>query len=233
MSGSVERAIRAIAGRQRGFTPPAAAGRWPGPEGDRLPHQKGPPVIPVHTGVYAVGHLPITGVDRAFAAVLACGPGAVLSHGTAACLWGPDRSWRTPFEVIVESARRRPGIRTHRVALGRRDVRKHNGIRVTSPARTILDIAPRLTDAEPSAPSTSCGVPRQLRVADLAEAIGRCPRHPGTRRIRPMLEIPHGPTRSEFEDAFIAFCARFGLPTPEVNAGSSDTRWMRCSPPSA
>ena len=51
--------------------------------------------------------------DRAYAAVLACGPDAVLSHGTAASLWGIDKRWRTPFEVTVPSARRRPGIRTH------------------------------------------------------------------------------------------------------------------------
>jgi hypothetical protein len=146
VAGAADTAISTLAGRQRGYVTRAqllGLGLSPDAIDYRLKIGR---LIPVHTGVYAVGHLPITGADRAFAAVLACGPGAVLSHGTAACWWGIDQRWRTPFEVIVKTARRRPGIRTHRAVLTRRDVRRHNGIRVTSPARTILDIAPRLTE---------------------------------------------------------------------------------------
>jgi hypothetical protein len=217
VAAKLERAIVALAGRQRGYVTRAQLlNLGLGPKAIDYRIRKGI-LIPVHTGVYAVGHVPITGVDRAFAAVLACGPGAVLGHGTAASLWGVDQRWRTPFEVIVSTARRRPGIRTHRVALTRRDIRKHNGIRVTSPARTILDIAPRLTDARLKRAVNDLRIARHLRIADLAEAMERYPRHPGTARVRPTVEVPQGPTRSRFEDAFIAFCARYGLPTPEVN----------------
>ncbi len=144
MSDAVDKAIAALASRQRGYaTREQLLGIGLGSEAIRYRVGKGRLIV-VHAGVYAVGHLPVAGADRAFAAVLACGPGAVLSHGTAACLWGVDDRWRTPFEVIVKTARRRPGIRMHRVTLTRRDVRRHKGIRVTSPARMLLDIAPRL-----------------------------------------------------------------------------------------
>ncbi len=175
-------------------------------------------LIPVHTGVYAVGRLPIRGGDRAFAAVLACGHGAVLSHGSAACLWGLDKRWPTPFEVIVKTARRRPGIRTHRVILGRRDVRSREGIRVTSPARTIFDIAPRLTDRKVKRAVNDLRLAEELRMADLAELLTRLPKHPGASRLRPLVKTPRGPTRSELEDAFGDLSARFGLPRAEVNA---------------
>ena len=57
-------------------------------------------LIAVYSGVYAVGHLPSLPIDRAAAAVLACGPTAALSHGSAVSLWGWDtKYWRLPFEV--------------------------------------------------------------------------------------------------------------------------------------
>ena len=156
--------------------------------------------------------------DRAYAAVLACGPGAVLSHGSAASLWGIYDRWWAPFEVIVETARRRPGIRAHRAALTGSDIRRHLGIRVTSPARTILDIAPRLTDKALTRAVNDQRIARRLKLDHLAELIARLPRHRGASRVRPLIETPTGPTRSEFEDAFVAFAERFGLPRPEMNA---------------
>jgi very-short-patch-repair endonuclease len=174
-------------------------------------------LIPIHTGVYAVGHAPLAGVDRAYAALLACGPGALLSHSTAACVWGLDHRWPTPFEVIVENARRRPGIKIHRATITRKDVRRHHGIRVTSPARTVLDIAPRLTDNALARAVNDLRLERFLRIPDLAEVTARLPRHPGACRVRAFTDNPTGPTRSEFEDAFAAFTDAHGLPRPEFN----------------
>jgi predicted transcriptional regulator of viral defense system len=103
-------------------------------------------LIPVYRGVYAVGHLPVGPLPRAFAAVLACGENAVLSHGSAATLWGFNKDWRMPYEVTVRAPRRPEGIIVHRSrALARPDTTRQLGIRVTSPARTVLDNAPRLT----------------------------------------------------------------------------------------
>jgi hypothetical protein len=217
MNRSFEQRVAALAGRQRGYVTRQQLLDL-GLSRDAVTYRlrKGG-LIRVHAGVYAVGHLPATGADRAYAAVLACGPGAVLSHGTAGCLWGLDKRWRTPIEVIVKTARRRPGIRTHRATLTRRDVRRHNGIRVTSPARTLLDIAPRLTEKALRRAVSDLRIARHLRLADLADLLTRCPNTHGAALLKPFVDVPRGPTRSELEDAFGDLSARFGLPRAELN----------------
>ena len=175
-------------------------------------------LIPAYTGVYAVGHLPTLPQDRAFGALLACGPRAVLSHGSAASLWGVFRSWDMPFEVTVPSLRRRRGIRIHRAALTRADFTVQLGLRVTSPARTLLDIAPRVRDKTLTRAVSNLRHARYLTLEQLADVLERYPRHPGAARLRPFVETPRGPTRSDLEDRFAAFCDRFGLPTPEISA---------------
>jgi putative AbiEi antitoxin of type IV toxin-antitoxin system/transcriptional regulator with AbiEi antitoxin domain of type IV toxin-antitoxin system/uncharacterized protein DUF559 len=175
-------------------------------------------LIAVHTGVYAVGHVPISPPDRAYAAVLACGPDAVLSHGSAASLWGVDKRWRTPFEVTVPSARRRSGIRIHRNSLHRRDIRRHDGIRVTSPARTVLDISPRLRDKALVRAVNDLRIARYLQPQDLQELVDRTPTHQGAPRIRNLIDPKRSPTRSELEDAFQDLTTRFGLPPALINA---------------
>jgi hypothetical protein len=72
-------------------------------------------LIAVHTGVYAVGYLRVEPVARAMAAVLACGESAVLSHDSAAALWGLRR-WPDIPEVTTPDHVRRPNITTHRPA---------------------------------------------------------------------------------------------------------------------
>src|SRR5947209_12573107 len=100
-------------------------------------------LIPLYAGVYAVGHLPVTPEDRAAAAVLACGKAAALSHRSALCLWGWAKPLAPPFHVTTPSRHRRRELQVHHSrALIRRDLRTHLGIRVTSPARTLLDVAP-------------------------------------------------------------------------------------------
>ena len=174
-------------------------------------------LIPVYAGVYAVGHLPTLPQDRAFGALLACGPHAVLSHGSAASLWGIFRTWDMPFEVTVPSPRRRRGIRIHRAALTRADITVHFGIRVTSAARMLLDITPRVRDKTLTRAVNNLRHERYLTLEQLADVLERYPRHPGAARLRPFVETPRGPTRSDFEDRFIPFCERFGLPEPQIN----------------
>src|SRR5437588_2802942 len=93
----------------------------------------------IHPGIYAVGHRRLHPLDRSHAAVLACGPGAVLSHVSAASLWGFFKRWEEPFEVTVAANRRPKSIRVHRCALTPADKARQLGIPVTSPARTVLD----------------------------------------------------------------------------------------------
>ncbi|MBV9416665.1 MAG: type IV toxin-antitoxin system AbiEi family antitoxin domain-containing protein, partial [Solirubrobacterales bacterium] len=104
-------------------------------------------LIPVYAGVYAVSYVNRSPAGRAMAAVLACGENAVLSHGSAASLWGFYKYWDEPFEVTAPTVRQRPGIKVHRsIKLLRPDLDRELGIPLTSPARTVLDVAPRLAD---------------------------------------------------------------------------------------
>ena len=95
----------------------------------------------INHGVYAVGRPALTIRGHWMAAVLACGPGAVLSHRSAAALWGVGRSgWKT--DVTVPGDRRgRGGIRVHRAKLQPADITTHDGIPVTTVARMLLDLA--------------------------------------------------------------------------------------------
>ena len=94
-------------------------------------------------GIYAVAHTALRDEGRWLAAVLACGEGAVLSHGSAARLWRMSSVPAEPaVHVTVRGAeRRRPGIVVHRSALTPADVTVQRGVPVTTPARTLVDVA--------------------------------------------------------------------------------------------
>ncbi len=170
-------------------------------------------------GVYAVGHRRREPIARAAAAVLACGDQAVLSYFSAAALWGFVKRWPQIPEVTVPARRRPSGIRVHvHLALESQDARRHKGIRVTSPARTILDVAPSLTQAQRARAVNEARLAKHLRISALEEVMARNPYHPGTRLLRSFVDQPTGPTRSEFEDRFLAFTREYGLPTPHMNA---------------
>ncbi|HEX8977491.1 MAG TPA: type IV toxin-antitoxin system AbiEi family antitoxin domain-containing protein [Solirubrobacteraceae bacterium] len=104
-------------------------------------------LIRAHRTVYWLGYVRPDPLARAAAAVLGGGPHAALSHGSAAVLWGMGRRWPDQPEItIIRGDRRPPGVRVHRShTMTGGDLRRHLGIRATSPARTLLDIAPRLT----------------------------------------------------------------------------------------
>jgi Transcriptional regulator, AbiEi antitoxin len=173
----------------------------------------------VHLGVYAVGRLPATPVERAAAAVLACGPGAALSHGSALSLWGFASHWREPHHVTSAKLHVRPGIITHEArGLTRTDIRHQLGIRVTSPARTFLDCAIELGPYRLPRMAADARRRGYLHVAQIADVLDRFRFHRGR---PPLLEALGGlqqPTRSELEEAFLAFCKRYGLPQPVVNS---------------
>jgi hypothetical protein len=98
----------------------------------------------VHRGVYAVGHRSIGRAGALRAAVLACGEGAVVSHGTATALWGLWDRWPVLVDVIVpcEAGRKIDGIRAHRCRYpAAEEMTTHGGVRCTTPARTLVDNA--------------------------------------------------------------------------------------------
>ncbi len=168
-----------------------------------------------YRGVFAAGHIPPSPHSRAAAAVLACGPGAVLSHGSAAALWEIEREWRAPIEVTSRERRQHETIRTHRSsALTDADITIHWGIRVTTPARTLLDIAPRHTREELARFTNDLKARRFLRDGDVDELLARTPGRPGAAKL-----VDHpGYTRSGLEGRFTRFCAERGLPMPHTNA---------------
>jgi hypothetical protein len=176
-------------------------------------------LIPVYAGVYAVGHLPLGMEARAHAAVVACGSGAVLSHGSAAALWKYAKDWSMPFEVTAKSDRRRRGIRVHRArSLTRRDVTRQLGVPVTSPARTVFDMTPGIkTDAALRRFVNDARLTYTFHLGALAELLARHPRQAATKRLMSFVEAPTGMTRSELEDMFVDFARQYGLPKPVIN----------------
>jgi Transcriptional regulator, AbiEi antitoxin len=171
----------------------------------------------VYRGVYSVGKRAATPLARASAAVLASGPGAALGYGSAMTLWGFYKHWDTPFEVAVPADRRPKGIRVHRsTTLARRDIKTQLGIRVTSPARTAYDMAPRLKQKTLTRVIND-GLRGYLKPEPLAEIVARFPNSKASHLLRPFIEHIGGPTRSELENRFLNFCADHHLPTPITN----------------
>jgi very-short-patch-repair endonuclease len=164
----------------------------------------------LHRGVYAVGHRPPSPLATAMAAVLACGDVAVLSHRSAAALWRIVPRWPALPEVTAPTKHRRPGIHVHRSPQA--DATTHYGIRVTTPARTLVDLADVLNQRELTRALNEAQVLRLTAPEELATLITR---YPG-RRTSP-LRPERGATRSTLEDDFVRFLKRHDLPLPELN----------------
>src|SRR5207302_1929315 len=99
----------------------------------------------------------------------------------------------------------------------RRDTSMHDGLRVTSPARTQLDMAPRLTDKQLRRAVNKLRLSHNLTEEQLEDVLERFPRHPGARRLRALAGMNRGATMSGLEDKFADFCKRAGLPEPRLN----------------
>ena len=178
----------------------------------------------LHRGVYLLGYAKPSEGARELAALLACGPGAVVSHGSAAALWHLLPGWPSDVDVTLAGRHCGPkrGIRIHRVVtLDRRDVRRLGGIPVTTPARTLLDVAAALPARNLEQALAEAQARGLMRRADLASLLARHPSRPGTRPLRRLLEADAAPalTRSEAEERFLALIRAAELPPPEVNAG--------------
>jgi len=177
----------------------------------------------LHRGVFLVG-LMTPPRAREMAAVLACGPAAIVSHRTAAALWEliPAQDDSLPVDVMLTEGcgESRRGIRVHRVAgLDSREWTKLDGIPVTTPARTLVDLA---------ADVGSGALERALARAEREGLLGRttpadllamCSGRPGAALLRAVVSRSGGPalTRSEAEARFLQLVRRAGLPAPEVN----------------
>ncbi len=172
-------------------------------------------------GVYRVGPVIATHGDL-MAAVLACGPSAVVSHRSAARLWAVvGDSVRPPaVEVIVRGCVRvRSGVRVRRIAtLDEGEVTRLVGIPMTTPARTVYDLAavvrPRTLERA-VAEALARGLTETERITEL---MVRHPKGAGIRTLRGVLERGRpGLTRSEAEERFLALLRKAGIGPPEVN----------------
>lgn len=177
---------------------------------------------PVARGVYAVGHGRISQLGRWMAAVLASGPGAVLSHRSAAALWGIRGPAGGAVDVTVpHKSTSSDRIRRHLAVLPADEVVVRDGIAITTAPRTIFDLA-----ATSSVDRVEHDI-RQieyLRLYDrlsLPDLVERYPGRRGLRKVRLALTrietLPAGRTRSPLEERFLPFLRHHGLPRPRLN----------------
>ena len=176
---------------------------------------------PVHRGVYAIiGPRLLTQRGRWLAAVLACGPGAVLSHFAAAALWGVRRSSRVEVTVPRGGRTGRPGIHLHWANLPDDETTTHHGIPTTTVPRTLLDLSAVVQRDELRSAIRQA---EQLRLTDrlwLGDLIERYPRKPGIPTLKAVVqEAQRGlnAVKSELEEHFQAFLINAGLPLPKTN----------------
>jgi very-short-patch-repair endonuclease len=178
----------------------------------------------VRDGVYAVGRRELTREGAWMAAILACGGDALLSHGSAAAVWGIGPEWR----LIEVSVRRRSwpkpdGVKVRgRPSLPDHDVATHRGIPVTTPARTILDqAATPISDASLERLVNEVDASRgiDLDAPSLRHYCGLRPGEPGVKRLRALLEPEtFRLSDSELERLFRPAALAAGLPQPLTKA---------------
>jgi very-short-patch-repair endonuclease len=174
-----------------------------------------------HVGVYLIGVFGGPFAAEA-AALLACGPGAVLSHWAAAYVHGLVERRRRDVDVSIEGRLpgRRDGIRPHRaIAIPSCDVVVRHGLRVTTPARTLLDLAACTSGAELERLVEQAEVQGLVSAEDLARVATRAAGRRGVRRFREVVEYLDEPlfTRSEAERRLLALCRSAALPMPRTN----------------
>lgn len=188
-------------------------------------------------GVYAYGRAATGREARWMAAVLSVGPDAVLSHRSAAALWGlrPGDGGTSTVTIPSRRGRRRhDGLVVHRrldLPLG--DWTIERAIPVTSPPRTLVDVAADLRPHELRRAVERAEELELFHLPDVEAMLRRRAGQPGTPALRALLDDAreHGlpRTRTDLESAFLQMCLDHGLPRPEVNRWDGerevDFRW--------
>jgi hypothetical protein len=180
----------------------------------------------VHRGVYAVGHLAIGQLGPLRAAALACGEGAVISHGTAAAFWGLRDPWPVLIDVTGgrQAGRRLDGIRCRRCRYpASEEILFHEEIPLTSPARTLVDSAGMLGTVSLRRMVERAAVLKLLDLVALDESLQGAKRRRGISALQMILEdwrtedgsVPD--LRSDFEALVLPRLLAMGLPRPACN----------------
>jgi very-short-patch-repair endonuclease len=175
----------------------------------------------VFRGVYVVGVCRISRHGRWMAAVLACGDGAVLSHRSAGRLWRLLPLAGEWVDVTCPEAEvERKGIIGHRSRFRDDEWLVHDAIPVTSPFRTIFDLAAVLEMRELERAFHEAEVREVRDRVSLPMLLERYPGRRGTRKVQALLESrrPAMITRNDFEEAFVALVDRYAIRRPRMNA---------------
>ena len=215
----VERAIARIAARQDnviGREQLVAAGLGRGAIAHRVAVRW---MQRMHQGVYLIGAAPPTLMARARAAAIACGDDATISHRAAAVLFGllPDSGGDVDVTVVGRNAHRQQRIRIHRVTrMARQDVVILSGLRVTSIARTVCDLAATESERETERAFQEALYRRVVTPRGLAAVLTRQPTRPGAAVIQALIRDPRL-TRSERERLLLKLIDQAQLPRPLTN----------------
>jgi very-short-patch-repair endonuclease len=176
----------------------------------------------LHIGVYSLGHRDVSRKGKLWAALLACGPDAVLSHRSAAALWGIRPTSRKDVDVTVpgRSRHKREGIDPHLVRnLDPRDVTKIDGIPVTTLARTLLDLAEVVPQDHLARAIEEAERKRLFDLKAVNELLERSPGRRGRKALSVALTdaVIEPMSRSDLERMFLKLCRQAGFPRPLVN----------------
>jgi predicted transcriptional regulator of viral defense system len=171
----------------------------------------------LHRGVFLVGGTVGTwSLERA--ALLAFGPCAVLSHRTAAAIWGMAARDEVVHVTVTTARRVRDGVRMHRVAaLEPGETTRRHGLAVTTPARTLLDLAATVPRSDLERAVNEALVCKVATRKGLLASLARSASHPGARRLGAALMDDRGITRSEAERALRGLLRRARIAPPRTN----------------
>lgn len=180
---------------------------------------------PLFIGTFSVGHRVIGRQGRMLAAILACGEGAVLSHGSAAELIGLWDKRPVPVDIIVprRAGRKIPDIRWHNVLRPTpAEIEVRNGMSCTTPARTLVDMAGNTGPASLRRLVEQAAVLRLLDVRAVDRVLARGRRR-GAPNLRAILDLwrtddeRRPRLRSLLEARLLPALAAAGVPRPECN----------------
>lgn len=179
---------------------------------------------PVHPGVYAVGHPVLAPGAARLAAVMACGPRAVLSHRSAAELWElvePRRGRAMQVTVPGHGIQGPSGVYVHRTALLRPDERTfRDGTPVTSAARTVFDFASQASRGEVAAAYERGLIDNRFDRDDMIKMAMRHKGRRGITRIRALIDrdAPPSVTAREAHRMLLELIRSSSLPHPKTEA---------------
>ncbi len=169
-----------------------------------------------HREVYTLGHRLLRPRGEWVAAVWAV-PGCVLSHQSAAAFHGWIEPGGVRHVTTINAGTSRGGLVVHRVrSLFAVDVEHHALLAVTTPARTIVDLASVLPWPKLRAIADRV---RTLDVVAIREAWSRASHWAGAKNVRKLCDRLEAHTKSEFERRYLRFCKRHGVPLPEAVNG--------------